>query len=179
MQEHAIEMGAEVDPRDFRAAVGEFATGVTVVTATDGAAPAGMTVNSFTSVSLEPLLILVSMTHGSRTLATVARGGNFAVNILHRWQREVALHFARPQEEFPRRFVEASDGFLVVPGALAYLGCEVVERVAAGDHDLVIGRVVQLHHQPGEPLVFHRGRLGGLAIDAFLSADALGGWDAV
>src|SRR5205823_12915913 len=84
----------EHDPRlrlDFREVVGAFATGVTVVTSRVGDLHAGMTLNSFTSVSLDPLLVLVSLAHGTRTLEVVHRSGRYAVNVLHRRQRDVAL----------------------------------------------------------------------------------------
>jgi flavin reductase (DIM6/NTAB) family NADH-FMN oxidoreductase RutF len=170
--------GQPIAPADFRACVGEFATGVTVVTAAAGDEVAGMTLNSFTSVSLDPLLVLVSLAHETRTLATTRASGRFATSVLHRWQREVALRFARRGGDFPMYLVEERDGFLFVPGALAQLACRVAEIVSAGDHDLVLGEVVALRHDAGEPLVFHRGRLGGLAIDAQVAADSLGGWDA-
>jgi flavin reductase (DIM6/NTAB) family NADH-FMN oxidoreductase RutF len=158
-----------IDGRAFRDCVGEFATGVTVVTAVHGDRVAGMTLNSFTSVSLDPLLVLVSLGHGSRTLDVVQAAQRFAVSVLHRDQREVAIAFATPGAPLPREHVhESYDGFLVVRGAAATHHCEVREIVRAGDHDLVLGAVVGITHDGGEPLVFHRGRFGGLATDAMV-----------
>jgi flavin reductase (DIM6/NTAB) family NADH-FMN oxidoreductase RutF len=172
-----------IDGRAFRDAVGEFATGVTVVTAVAGGAPAGMTLNSFTSVSLDPLLVLVSLGHGSRTLEAARGSGRMAISVLHREQREIAIAFAKPGARFPDEHVEETyDGFLVVRAAAATHHCEVVEVVRAGDHDLVLGAVVGMSHRGGEPLVFHRGRFGGLATDALLppghliSLDEGAGW---
>ena len=108
-----------IEPSDFRDSVGEFATGVTVVTTGEGEGAAGMTLNSFTSVSLEPLLVLVSLAHGTRTLETLRASGTFGISILHRWQRETALRFARRGGPFPDFLVEERDGFLFVPGSLA------------------------------------------------------------
>lgn len=160
-------MAAAVPTRAFRDAVGEFATGVTVVVAEHDARTAGMTLNSFTSVSLEPQLVLVSLGHGSRTLELVGRAGRFSISVLHRHQREVAIDFATPGAPFPERHVRrTSDGFLVVAGAAATQQCRVEEVVRAGDHDLVLGRVSGITHGGGEPLVFHRGRFGGLLTDA-------------
>ena len=88
---------------DFRDVVGAFATGVTVVTSRVGDTFAGMTLNSFTSVSLDPLLVLVSLAHGTRTLEMVHRCDRFAVNVLHRRQRDVALAFAKAGAPFPGR----------------------------------------------------------------------------
>ena len=166
-----------ITPVEFRACVGEFATGVAVVTVAAGDGAAGMTLNSFVSVSLDPLMVLVSLAHGSRTLAAVEQVDLFAVSFLMRSQREVALRFARRGGVFPYYLVEERDRCLFVRGALGQLACSVVSRVPAGDHDLVVGQVVALRREDGEPLVFHRGRLGGLMIDAHVAADSLGGWD--
>jgi len=107
---------------DFRDVVGAFATGVTVVTSRIGNTYAGMTLNSFTSVSLDPLLILISLAHGTRTLEMVQRCDRFAVNVLHRRQRDVALAFARPGVPFPEgHTVVDPAGYLVVMHALAIL----------------------------------------------------------
>lgn len=156
-----------VPARAFRDAVGEFATGVTVVIAEHDGRAAGMTLNSFTSVSLDPLLVLVSLGHGSRTLDLVAAAGRYSVSVLHRGQRAVAIDFATPGAPFPAEHTTATrEGFRVVAGAAATQHCEVQEVLRAGDHDLVLGRVVGFSHGGGEPLVFHRGKFGGLATDA-------------
>jgi flavin reductase (DIM6/NTAB) family NADH-FMN oxidoreductase RutF len=154
---------------DFRDVVGAFATGVTVVTSRIGTTYAGMTLNSFTSVSLDPLLVLVSLAHGTRTLEMVQRCDRFAVNVLHRRQRDVALAFARPGVPFPEgHTVVDPAGYLVVMHALAILRCQVFAVHAAGDHDLVVGEVVDFEGSGGEPLIFHRGAFGGLDADALV-----------
>jgi flavin reductase (DIM6/NTAB) family NADH-FMN oxidoreductase RutF len=155
----------------FRGCVGEFATGVTVVTAEHDGRSAGMTLNSFTSVSLEPLLVLVSLGNGSRTLHVTSASGRFAVSILSRGQRDVALDFSEPGAPFPERHVERDrEGFLPVAGAAAVLRCHVERIDDAGDHALVIGEVVSIGHGGGEPLIFHRGRFGGIELDAVVPA---------
>jgi flavin reductase (DIM6/NTAB) family NADH-FMN oxidoreductase RutF len=167
------------DPKSFRDCVGEFATGVTVVTVEGNGIRAGMTLNSFTSVSLEPLLILVSLAHSSRTRQAIEPEGRFAVNMLRHSQASLAVTFSRPGQEFPEHQVAPRDGWLIVRDSLAVLLCDVEEIITAGDHDLVLGRVVALERAPGEPLVFHRGRLGGLKIDGIAPAGlTLGGWEA-
>jgi len=154
---------------DFRDVVGAFATGVTVVTSRIGNTYAGMTLNSFTSVSLDPLLILISLAHGTRTLEMVQRCDRFAVNVLHRRQRDVALAFARPGVPFPEgHTVVDPAGYLVVMHALAILRCQVFSIHTAGDHDLVVGEVVDFEGSGGEPLIFHRGAFGGLDEDALV-----------
>jgi 3-hydroxy-9,10-secoandrosta-1,3,5(10)-triene-9,17-dione monooxygenase reductase component len=140
---------------------------VTVVIAEHDGEPAGMTLNSFASVSLEPLLVLVSLGHGSRTLAAVEASGRFSISVLGRGQREVAIAFATLAAPFPdRQVTRAWDGFLVVEGAVATQQCAVQEVIRAGDHDLVLGLVVGITHHGGEPLIFHRARFGGLVVDA-------------
>jgi flavin reductase (DIM6/NTAB) family NADH-FMN oxidoreductase RutF len=151
----------------FRACVGEFATGVTVVASEQDGVPAGMTLNAFISVSLDPPLVLVSLAHGSRTLGVVRQSGRFAVSVLHRGQGEAAIELATPGAPFPEEHMtRTADDFLVVRGAAATQHCEVEEIAAAGDHDLVLGRVIGLTHDGGEPLIFHRGRFGGMVVDA-------------
>jgi flavin reductase (DIM6/NTAB) family NADH-FMN oxidoreductase RutF len=155
----------------FRGCVGEFATGVTVVTAEHEGLSAGMTLNSFTSVSLEPLLVLVSLGSGSRTLHATSASGRFAVSILSRGQREVALDFSEAGAPFPAGHVARDrEGFLPVSGAAAVLRCHVERIERAGDHVLVIGEVVSIAHGGGEPLIFHRGRFGGIELDAVVPA---------
>ena len=161
-----------IDPelkRDFRDVVGAFATGVTVVTAHMHGRPAGMTLNSFTSVSLDPMLVLVSLAHGTRTLEATAASGRFAVNVLHRRQPEVALAFAKPAAPFPEQYtVRDPHGYFVVAHSLAILRCEVFGISTAGDHELVVGEVVDFEGSGGQPLIFHRGAFGGLDQDALV-----------
>jgi flavin reductase (DIM6/NTAB) family NADH-FMN oxidoreductase RutF len=150
----------------FRRCVGSFPTGVCVVTAEREGRPAGMTLNSFTSVSLEPLLVVVSLAHGSRTLDAVRTSGRFSVSMLQRGQRQVAVDFATRSEVFPESHVSRdADGYVLVRHALAHLTCEVDSMVHAGDHDLVIGRVLDFGTGAGEPLVFYAGQFGGVAAD--------------
>ncbi len=158
---------AEVDRKAaFRRCVGAFPTGVCVVVAEHEGHPAGMTLNSFTSVSLDPLLVLVSLAHGTRTLNTVRGAGRFAVSMLHRGQHAVAVDFASRGAVFPELHVSrTADRYLVVRHALAWLACEVDGMVAAGDHDVVIGRVADFDSSAGQPLVFYAGQFGGVAAD--------------
>jgi 3-hydroxy-9,10-secoandrosta-1,3,5(10)-triene-9,17-dione monooxygenase reductase component len=152
-----------LDTHHYRDTVGCFPTGVTVVTSAFEGRCAGMTLNSFTSISLNPLLILIALAHQTRTLEMVRRSGQFAVNILHRGQQAVALDFAANGASFPAQHVGAEPGgYLVVRDALAVLRCSMHELMPAGDHDLVLGEVERCDRQSGEPLVFHRGMFGGV-----------------
>ena len=151
----------------FRRCVGAFPTGVCVVVAEHAGRPAGMPLNSFTSVSLDPLIVLVSLGPGARTLDAVPRSGRFSISVLHRGQRQVALDFAERGTPFPAGHVRPAEaGQLVVRHALAELCCSVQGIVTAGDHDVVLGVVGSFSGGDGEPLVFHAGRFGHVAADA-------------
>jgi 3-hydroxy-9,10-secoandrosta-1,3,5(10)-triene-9,17-dione monooxygenase reductase component len=158
---------AELDRKAaFRRCVGSFPTGVCVVVAEHEGRPAGMTLNSFTSVSLDPLLVLVSLADGTRTLDAVRGAGRFAVSMLHRGQHAVAVDFATRGAVFPELHVSRTvDRYLVVRHALAWLACEVDSMAPAGDHHVVIGRVADFGSSDGQPLVFYAGQFGGVAAD--------------
>ncbi|WP_327000852.1 flavin reductase family protein [Dactylosporangium sp. NBC_01737] len=148
--------------RRLRRVLGEFATGVTVVAADSPRGPVGMTVNSFTSVSLDPPLILVCLATAASTTRAVTDAGSFAVSILRRDQRGICDTFAarRPDKFSAVGTVEAATGAPVIDDALAYLDCRVHDVLPAGDHVVVIGEVADAAAAcDGEPLTFFRGTL--------------------
>jgi flavin reductase (DIM6/NTAB) family NADH-FMN oxidoreductase RutF len=151
-----------VDPLAMRHAMGRFATGVAVVTTRLDGTPHGMTVNSLTSVSLDPPLLLVCLTAGARTTDAVVGAGRFVVNILAARQEQLALRFARRGEEhFAGLDADQPDSrhdLPVVPGALVHADCTVDQVLAAGDHVVVFGRVEALCRSDATPLAFHGGR---------------------
>ena len=158
-----------VDPVRFRHVMGHFATGVTVITTRHDGRLHGMTANSVTSVSLEPLLILVCLTRGARTALAIQNAERFAVNILGEHQEEVSRRFARPgQDHFEGlEIVAGPHGLPFLPDCLAYLACKVTDMVQAGDHDIVIAEVDHCEASPngGNPLLFFQGgyqRLPGM-----------------
>src|SRR3954451_24393776 len=125
-------MTVSVPSDAFRGAVGEFATGVTVVIAEHGGRAGGMTLNSFTSVSLDPPQVLVSLAHGTRTLDLVARPGRYSVSVLQREQRELGVEFSTAVSEFRlEQTVRPYGGVVVVKGAAATIHCEVGQVVRA------------------------------------------------
>jgi flavin reductase (DIM6/NTAB) family NADH-FMN oxidoreductase RutF len=148
----------------MRRTIGRFATGVAVVTTLDGGKPHGMTVNSLTSVSLTPPLLLVCLTTGARTTDAVVNAGRFAVNILSARQEEIALRFARRgADHFEGLELTYGDHAVpVVPDALAHLECAVERHFDAGDHLVVIGQVDRVCDREGEPLAFRGGRFADL-----------------
>jgi len=151
------------DPRKLRNTLGNFATGVTVLTYQSGDTYHGVTVNSFTSVSLDPPLVLVSMMRTSRAL-TYLLERPFAVNILADDQLTTALQFAgKPDAGDPIEWV-VDDGAPRINGSLAYFQCTPWAGYDGGDHVLLLGRV-QSYGQQDEtsPLLFYRGTWGALA----------------
>lgn len=149
-----------LDPRALRQTLGRFATGVTVVTATGEAGESiGITANSFSSLSLTPPLILWSLGVKSPSLGAFAEGRHFAVNILGTQQEELAMQFARPSEDkfagVEMRF--NAEGIPLLADSLARLECRVEFTRLAGDHLLIVGRVLRFASEAGEPLLFYQG----------------------
>ena len=144
---------------EFRRALGHFATGVTVVTYQPEGIDEfrGTTVNSFTSVSLDPPLILVSLGRQTRSAAALQVGSQFAVNVLHQGQRDLAMHFAgRPQPGTDVEW-EVRAGVPHLAGSGAHFRCVAQDVHGAGDHVLVIGLVEEFQAAGHPPLLFYRG----------------------
>ncbi len=152
---------AEAAARELRDVMGRFATGVTVVTTTHKDTIHGMTANAFLSVSLRPPLVLVSLGR-CRMSEMLPRTGRYGVSVLASDQEHFAAHFAgqRASEVDPEFVWE--DDLPHLDGALAHVGCRVVDVHPAGDHVLWIGEVEHLNHRDGEPLLFYTGRFGTL-----------------
>lgn len=148
------------DSRAFRRALGNFATGVTVITATapDGTR-VGVTANSFNSVSLEPPLILWSIDKRSSSLAVFEQASHFAVNILAADQIDLSNQFARPRDDkFEGVAVEPGiGGAPLLPDCAARFECEMHQRVEGGDHWILIGKVVRFDDFGRSPLLYHQG----------------------
>ena len=152
---------APSDPRELRRALGRFATGVTVVT-TVGAdrAPVGLTANSFSSVSLDPPLILWSLANDATSLDAFKQAEWFAVNVLGSHQQNLSNQFAsKGIEKFGGvDYEEGLGGCPVLIDSLACFECTVYDRVLAGDHTIFLGKVERLTHREGVPLLYSSGR---------------------
>jgi flavin reductase (DIM6/NTAB) family NADH-FMN oxidoreductase RutF len=149
---------------EFRLALGQFATGVTVVTAERSPGRVhGMTANSFTSVSLDPPLILICVSHGAQLLPMLKRQNRFGVNILKNNQRAISEYFACTEESAEReeqlgiRYRWTDRGIPLLEDALVRLACNVVDSHVAGDHTIFIAEVEGVEIYDGEPLLFLRG----------------------
>ena len=153
-----------VTQSDFRKALGSFATGVTVITVDHEGDVHGMTANAFTSVSLDPLLVLVCVDHKARTHAHLQAKKRFGVNILAENQQAISEYYARPtathqraEQEAGARFDRTTHGTPVLHGALAYLECRLHSAEDAGDHTIFIAEVEDVVVRAGDPLLFFRG----------------------
>jgi flavin reductase (DIM6/NTAB) family NADH-FMN oxidoreductase RutF len=160
--------GSAFTQRQLRDAFGEFATGVTVVTAVrpDGE-PVGITANSFTSVSLDPPLLLWCLSSASSGVVAFTPGAAFAVHVLSHEQRDLAVHFARRGAE---KF-EVDHNWRAQPrppyldGALCRFECRVQAVHAGGDHLVIVGEVLELQRAHGKPLAFYAGHFGTYSMD--------------
>jgi flavin reductase (DIM6/NTAB) family NADH-FMN oxidoreductase RutF len=134
---------------------------VAIVTCQDEDGPAGLTTNAVTSLSLDPMLLLVCFDNSSRTLPVVRRARRFAVNVLRAGQEDLAVLFASKrvaQEKFESVTHTVAHGVPVLDDALAWVACDLVELLPGGDHTIGIGSVIGGGAADGEPLVFFRGR---------------------
>lgn len=149
-----------VDRDSFRAIMGSFPSGVTVVTTLDETgAPRGMTVSSFFSVSAEPPMLAVCLSSTSGTLDALRAHGAFVTHVLCEDSVDVALHFARPRSDFGREYapsVHADGAPILLSGVAAHAECSVERIVRVGDHHLVVGLIHAGAHSSGRPLVYHR-----------------------
>ena len=150
------------DARTLRDALGCFATGVTIVTARDaGGAPVGLTANSFTSLSLDPPLLLVCIANGSGSAATLRGAAHFAVNVLQIGQQPVSSRFAtQGADRFAHTdWVPGETGVPLIAGSLAAFVCAREAVHAGGDHFILVGRVARARFEPHrDPLLYFRGR---------------------
>ncbi|WP_223588410.1 flavin reductase family protein [Neobacillus bataviensis] len=152
-----------MDDRQFRTAMGKFATGVTVIATDLDGDVHGMTANAFMSVSLSPKLVVVSIGEKARILEKIKQSKSFSVNILAADQQELSMIFAGQIKE-PREVVfDRLDGKPVLAGAVAQIACEVSAEHVEGDHTLFIGRVTDIHLEEAEPLIFYSGSYRALA----------------
>jgi 3-hydroxy-9,10-secoandrosta-1,3,5(10)-triene-9,17-dione monooxygenase reductase component len=151
------------DAATYRTVLGHFATGVVIVTAMEGDEPVGMACNSFTSVSLEPPLVLFCAAKSSSTWPRIQQSGKWAANILDDDGEEICRLFAqRGADRFARiAYTPGRTGSPILEDALAFVDCETIAEHDAGDHLIVVGRVLELGYQPeGKPLLFYRGGYG-------------------
>lgn len=152
-----------MNPLEFRAALGSFATGVTVITTcgADGL-PAGVTANSFNSVSLDPPMVLWSLARTSRALGAFLQANHFAVHVLGEDQQDLAMRFASSGED---KFAgldcpAGAGGVPLLADCAARFECRTAHQYDGGDHVILVGKVDAFESTPKRPLLFHQGRFG-------------------
>ena len=155
------------DPRELRKVFGCFATGVTIVTAYDATGrPRGMTANSFTSVSMDPPLILVCVSTSAPLWPVLMLAPAFSVNMLAEHQQDISQRFATPAAD---KFSgidwsrSVTEGGPILDGVAAHLACRRVREVEVGDHMLLIGEVLDFARSGSPPLIFHQGAYRAVA----------------
>lgn len=164
--EQADEQVYRPDAAEFRRVMGQFATGVTIITAMDDGEPVGVAANSFTSVSLDPPLVLFCVARTSSTWPRIERARKFVVNILGEHQEELCKLFAtKGVDRFAQvEWHKSVGGSPVLHDTLAYVDCEFWAEYDGGDHIIVVGRVIDLGvERDAGPLIFFRGQYGRIA----------------
>lgn len=147
--------------REFRNALGQFGTGVTIVTATTKNGPIGMTVNSFASVSLDPALVLWSVSKSSGRYNAFKNAKHFAIHVLREGQGDLALSFAKDLKVFDNcewRYSECN--VPIISNTLARFECLRKTTHNGGDHRIIIGEVERFSQREGKPLIFADGKFG-------------------
>jgi flavin reductase (DIM6/NTAB) family NADH-FMN oxidoreductase RutF len=159
-------MSTVFDTDRFKEAMGRFATGITIVTALEEGVPVGFTCQSFVSLSLDPPLVALAPSKTSTSWPRIARAGSFCVNILGDHQEELCRGFSVSGGD---KFTgvqwrpAATGGAPIIEGSLAWVDCRLELVHQAGDHELVIGRVLDLGVGEGSPLLFYQSAYGVLA----------------
>ena len=157
-----------IDTREFRNALGCFATGITVITALDESkAPVGLTANSFTSLSLDPPLVLFCVDRTIKSFQAMHANRHFAVNILREDQERLSRQFAKSGAEKWNgvEFESWETGCPIIAGCVANLECDVEEMFEGGDHVIIVGKVRRMKFDAApdcRPLLFYRGKYGAI-----------------
>ncbi|RVV99102.1 flavin reductase [Mesobaculum littorinae] len=143
--------------RDFRAALGRFATGVTVITTRDATGPLGITANSFASLSIDPPLVLWSPARSSKRFTSFVEARHFAIHVMAADQYDLCANFARDGRTFDGFDVGEGAGGTPLLDCLARFDCTAHAVHEGGDHAIVVGRVVSASWREGTPLLFYNG----------------------
>lgn len=154
----------------FKAVMGNYPTGVTVVTTTDeNGTPLGLTVNSFASVSIEPLMILWSIDKNVSSYEPFTKAEKFAVHVLADDQADICSLFAmKGTDRFANCEWKTSEHNLpIISGALGVLQCKTHKTVEAGDHTILIGEVIDIENYDKDPLLYHRRKFGKIPTDFY------------
>lgn len=152
-----------MEERQFRIAMGKFATGVNVIATEVEGEVHGMTANAFMSVSLDPKLIVISIGENAAMLNKIRQSKKFSVNVLEEKQQKESMIFSGQIESEEKIVFDELAGVPVLPNTLAQISCEVTNEHVEGDHSLFIGKVIDIKLNEGEPLIFSNGKYRKLA----------------
>lgn len=167
-EKNVLANGSELDVLEFRRTMGSFMTGVTIVTTTDsGGRPRGMTMTSFTSVSLDPPLVLVCVDRGAASFDAFVASRGIAVHILASAQESLARMFAsKAPDKFAHVTTETGHGGApIIRDVHAYLDCVTDQVVMAGDHAIIVARVLDFGSEDRRPLAFYQGKFNSFSVD--------------
>jgi flavin reductase (DIM6/NTAB) family NADH-FMN oxidoreductase RutF len=158
----------EIAPEDFRSVLGHFCSGVTVVTAAEGGQLAGLTCQSFFSLSLSPPLVAFSPARSSRSYPIIRKSQAFCINVLSDGQQDLCERFARTGADKWRDVAwrPAPSGSPVLDGVLAWIDCRIEAEYETGDHFLTVGRVLALKAARARPLLYFKGAFANLHPEA-------------
>jgi flavin reductase (DIM6/NTAB) family NADH-FMN oxidoreductase RutF len=163
-------MATALTAREFRNALGQFATGVTVVTVErEPGSVFGMTANAFTSVSLNPMLVLICVDERAKILPLLHKHKRFGISVLKQDQQALSEYFAQPEQDSEAEhrlglhYRWAAEGVPVLEDTVVQISCSVVAAHVVGDHTLIVGKVEDAEIHGGEPLLFFRGEYRHLA----------------
>ena len=162
--DEATRTAAAASERELRNALGRFATGVTVVTCQGSSGPRGITANSFSSVSLQPPLLLWNIAKVSNSLRAYLDAEHFAINVLRADQESVSAHFAMSDHTLWNgiEHTTSDKGVPILPDTLACFECRTHQIHDCGDHYIIVGEVEAFRYHDGEPLLFFAGDYGNL-----------------
>ncbi len=148
-----------IDPDLFRSVLGRFATGVTVVTTRDERGDHGMTVSAFSSLSLEPPLILICVANDATMTPVITSASHFGVNILSDGQEAMSRRFSSKLDDrfAGLGFTRGEQGMIILDDVQAWMECRVVSQYAEGDHIIIVGAVERAHAHDAHPLLYYRG----------------------
>lgn len=161
-----LDSTSDFDPRALRNAFGQFASGITVVSLCDDEGrPTGVTVSSFSSLSLEPALCLFSLGKNQKSCKWIETGAGFNINILSAEQETAAWQFAKPLEDkFDGvQWYEGRNGLPVLHGSLCHFECAKWNVYDGGDHIIVVGQIQHFEEGNGDPLLFYKGKMATVA----------------
>jgi 3-hydroxy-9,10-secoandrosta-1,3,5(10)-triene-9,17-dione monooxygenase reductase component len=157
----------------YRNALGQFPTGVAIVTAlADNLQPVGVTINSFNSISMSPALVSWNIDHGAASYHSFTKANSYTVTVLAEYQADLAIRFAtRGENKFRNIDIEGNEA-PIIPGGCAWFKCDIYRSILLGDHTMLVGRVIEFATNSASPLIFKGGQFLQPAMHATVPTQA-------